>query len=230
MAWLHYVGGKYTPRKFVEEAKRYGFSRRIPGHMLKKLSWGDSIYFAVWRGNDGIHVVFRSNEEAAKGQRYVKGKAEIFAKGKIEAITFEDPKLWEELKKELRVQGRIISTYSSKPRRVNRACGSYIEGGGIAVDASIEEIWEIAERIAKKLDLGKVRVMIKGPLTKVFDQPKEILAPFTRSLLFYHEAHDMVIDIEPEGEAKTGKIVEIQDYVLAKRKDDFAIPLPLGVR
>ncbi|MEM4297769.1 MAG: hypothetical protein QW815_05315 [Nitrososphaerota archaeon] len=200
--WLHYVGGKYTPTRFVHEAAQYGFSRRIPFHLLKSLSWGDTILFASWKGSN----TFKS------------GKAEIFCQGHITRISIEDPETMTILQQELEQSGKIISASEAK-QLIRRACGYYYAGGSIKVSASVHEIYTI---ITTKCP-NKPPVMIMGPITAVFNPPKTINAPFTRSLIRIHTPQSTTIDIH----AEKGDIVTISEHIVAKKKDDFAIPLAL---
>jgi len=221
MAWLHYIGGKYTQKSFIAEAKRYGFSRRIPSHMLKLIKWGDPIYFATWRGTKDLTLIGDNGKE--EENHFKRGKAEIFAKGKIDRITIEDPEVNRKVQERLRKEGKIIRTYGGSGRMVKRACGYYYEGGGAETTAELDEIYEIAVEVAG----GKpFKVMIMGDLIEVFDPPKEINAPFTRSLLHYDDPAGQILDVEYEVH---GAIVELKDYRRARKKDDFALPLPLEV-
>lgn len=227
MTWLHYIGGRYTPKGFIEEARKYGVSRRIPALFLKSLTWGDRVYCATWKGTKGLHLLERQKEV---GNVYKRGNAEIFASFRVSRIVIEDTEINQKVQERLRNEGKVLSTHSGSGRMVRRACGYYFEGGGVETSASISEIAGMAEEEATKLGrfsyVNPYQVMIMGELEKVFNPPREINAPFTRSLLRWDEAGEAVIDVE--GQVESGELVEIQEHVVAHKKDDFALPLPLG--
>lgn len=46
-SWLHWIGNQYySIRKFIEEARLIGVSRRVPRDVLRKMKWGDMIFLA----------------------------------------------------------------------------------------------------------------------------------------------------------------------------------------
>jgi len=58
-SWLHWIGNQYySIRKFIEEARLIGVSRRVPQPVLKKMKWGDMIFLASKEENLKSPVIF----------------------------------------------------------------------------------------------------------------------------------------------------------------------------
>lgn len=214
--WLHYVGGKYTPTRFIHEANKYGFARRIPFHMLQSIHWGDTVAFAIWKGSADVHIV---GEEK---NTFKAGKAEIFAYGTISRISIEDPEIQKIVHTTLVQKGKVISV-SSSSQLVLRACGFYYSSGSITTSATVQEIYEIAKEAAQKLNRNP-SPMIMGQITTVLSPPQTITAPFTRSLILMPTPSEITVDVQGE-QTSTGTVVHVHSHTVAKKKDDFAIPL-----
>lgn len=183
--------------------------------LLGSLSWGDSVYFAHWQGAEPL--LDQSGEKI--GGKLAYGKAHVFARGIISRITIEEPDVRIYVINELSKAGKVTEIRSGGRRLVRRACGTYVEGGAVIVKASLKEIYEVACKSGKDF-----HVMIMGNIAEVYTPVREINAPFTRGLMAYNDASDTTV--EPEYTVENS-IIEVGDHVIAKRKDDFAIPLAL---
>ncbi len=177
--WLHYVGGLYTPEKFIKEAKRIGISRRIPLRNLKSLQWGDEVLCAEWKPWTAVTYAGGETKEHSAG--FKSGDARIFCSFIIRHVFVENPEVNKALQEILRAQGKITD-YLPQPiggGRVERECGVYYTGGEILTSASISEIYQILQSLDPK-----TKVMIGGELKSVYDPPVVVSGvPFTRTLL-----------------------------------------------
>ena len=107
--YLHYIGhGLYSPKRFMNESKRYGVNRAIAFNLLSGMKWGDVILLAQ-------HV----KEE--------KPTAVAFGYFTTTTLTFNLP---EEVKREINTtleeKGYIIRETGGNGSPVERACGSYM--------------------------------------------------------------------------------------------------------
>jgi hypothetical protein len=222
-AWLHYIGGNYTPRRFVIEARKHGVSRRIPARLLKSISWGDKVYCATWEGSlsslskNGINIMEGFGGESKGVGKFQEGRAEIFAMFTIDRIVIEDREINVAVQRRLREQGLIKEVHDSPGKMVRRACGYYVESGSIIVSerTTIAQIAEIAFEIAAG---QRFNVMIQGRLRKVYAPPRALAAPFTRGLMRIEDLDQDVIDISGDH-----ALVEVTSHVVARKKDDFAV-------
>lgn len=173
--WLHYVGGKYTPAKFIAESKRVGFiTRRAPANQVKSMHFKDSVLLLDWR----------------------KGKPACFGEFKITGVVF-DGELNQKLIEELKQEDKIIEDNTGGPStQVDRECGEFTMGGGASVrdDVDIPEIMEKAERLQDEIQSAKglskasggtVWCMVMGVLTKEYFPPRTLdpIPPFTRGFM-----------------------------------------------
>lgn len=173
--WLHYVGGKYTPQKFIAESKRVGFiTRRAPANQVKAMHFKDTVLFLDWR----------------------KGKPACFGEFVVTGIVFDGElnlKLIEELKAEDKIEQ---DNTGGDAVTVDRECGTFTMGGGATLrdDVDIPEIMEKAERIQDELQAarglskesgGTVWCMVMGVLTTEFFPPRTLdpVPPFTRGFM-----------------------------------------------
>ncbi|RKY57538.1 MAG: hypothetical protein DRP94_08610 [Candidatus Latescibacterota bacterium] len=203
--YLHYVGGLYTPEKFVEEARRIGVSRRIPLRSIRNLKWGDEVLCASWEPHKA--VVIERGEEKEHSAGFKEGKARVFCSFKVTRLFVEDPDTNFVLQTRLRARDKIVSEALEEERRVERECGTYYTSGSITVDASIEEIYGIIADINPK-----AKVMIGGELHREFSPPVVLDGvPFTRTLYKLWDE---------ETELKEGEVVFIQDHRIARTKKE----------
>jgi len=157
MHWLHYVGGFYSPAKFIAEAKRNGVARRVSPSMAHTMSFGDVVTLLNWRG----------------------GEPAAFAAFTITRITLQAD-IAQMVGDQLAEEGKAHSVAGGG--QVVRECGSYDIQAVYAVDVPLEEIVEKAVQTAKKLGV-KCSFMVGGPLSQVFDPPYSVDAPFTRGFI-----------------------------------------------
>lgn len=201
MVWLHYVGGRYTPSSFVDEARKEGVSRRIPLTHLKNVSWGDIVFCAKWEGGRTLVSTPQGDKFASNRAR---GYAHVFCAFAVERVTFEDALVWKQIK--ARIADRIVET-TQLNRVVRRRCGLYVETEVVKVDISIGEIYGIARSIDPK-----AHVMIQGPLVGVLEPPKVLVAPFARGLIKLSEK---------EGGRTQGDLALVLDHIITRTKKEW---------
>jgi len=154
--FLHYVGGNYTPEKFVEEAKRLGITRRVPPSAVRQFSFGDKVVVAY----------------------YNSGKPFAFAEFEINGIVLRG-EVAQNIIAQLVLEGRC----NINPNSVGsfeRECGEY-EYATFEIDqnVTIHEIAYRAEQYAKQTG-AELWFMLGGVLTCVYDEPQKISEPFFR--------------------------------------------------
>lgn len=139
MHWLHYIGGYYTPRKFIVEARGSGVNRKVAPNLAKSFSFGDTVTCLY----------------------YLRGMVKAFAEFRIDKITL-DGDIAQQVGEELARQGK--AEYDDVGGLVVRECGSYVVIGGWKVKATIEEIVSLAQEFTDKLSC-----FVGGPLIKVYE-------------------------------------------------------------
>lgn len=115
MRWLHFVGGHYTPKKFLAEAKSQGISRRCPTTVAKAMSKGDEVLLLDWTGREAKHFATFSVDTLFLDSAHSKAAADKLG----------------------------LAPASSSGRMVVRECGSFVLGlrfstGGHTLRALIE--------------------------------------------------------------------------------------------
>jgi hypothetical protein len=204
--FMTYIGGKYSPKSFIAEAKRVGFiTRRAPANQVKAMHFKDNVVLLDWR----------------------KGKPAAFGEFVVTGVVFDgelNAKLIEELKKE----DKIVEDNTGGPStQVERECGEFAMGGGASVrdDVDIPEIMEKAERLNDELQggmgLGKesrgtVWCMVMGVLTKEYLPPRTLdpAVPFTRGFMTLPEGTSFVTahGDEISHGAPSSQIVGVENY------------------
>lgn len=147
---LHWVGRTlYSPRKFEQEAVKYGITRRIALKVLQSMSWGDRVYLI------GL-------KDKKRKQGHVFG---YFHLHRIVGIS-------EGVTDRLLAEGRAhITDLGGKV--VHRKCGSYVEGPTYSVRAEISEITAIQQETGEKTPL-----MVGGTFIKVDPPVRMVDIPF----------------------------------------------------
>jgi hypothetical protein len=148
--WRHFIGGFYTPEKFICEARKDGVSRRVAPGTAKAMTFGDDVQLLYWRN----------------------GKPVLIAEFTI--TTLLTPA---EIGKEL--GSKPISSGGGESTRVVRACGSYEICGSLVLEADSPGLGELvshALEIAgdKGIDLW---FMIGGSLSRVYEPAIELDPP-----------------------------------------------------
>ncbi len=202
--WLHYVGGYYTPKKFLREARRIGISRRASSNIVKNMNFGDRVLLLNWR----------------------EGRPAAFGEFRISRIFF-DADLQAQVVEKLKAEDKIVEDHSGgASTKVTRECGSYMMGGGASVsdDTTSRDIIETAEKIRE--EEGKqgeaLWVMIGGELTGTIVPPQTVVLadgafpPFTRS--FMHMPEGLTFKDEGEAPAITPAVVGVRGYGKRTRK------------
>ncbi|MCG3177527.1 MAG: hypothetical protein MOGMAGMI_02501 [Candidatus Omnitrophica bacterium] len=204
--YLHYIGGKYTPRKFIAESKRVGFiTRRAPANQVKAMHFKDTVILLDWR----------------------KGKPAAFGEFIVTGVVF-DGELNAKLIEELKAEDKIVEDNTGGGSvTVDRECGSFSMGGGAGVreDVDIPEIMEKAEKIqAEQQDavgLGKesrgtVWCMVMGVLTKEYFPPRTLdpVPPFTRGFMQMLEGTTFIAAHGDEipHDAPASQVVGVENY------------------
>jgi hypothetical protein len=165
--WLHYVGGFYTPKKFISEARKFGITRRIAPNVAKTTYYGDHVILLDWR----------------------QGSPVAFAEFVIDKIA-ADHEIMQAVTMQLKEQGHIVEERapagSGGVSQVDRECGSFTLGGGAVVDdeTTIKDIVEKGQKVAVEKGAAP-KWMIGGWLTRVFVPPLalEPKPPFSRGFL-----------------------------------------------
>ena len=149
--WRHFVGGHYTPGRFIREARRLGVTRRVAANVAKAMAFGDTVELLHWK----------------------RGRPVLFAE-----FTVTDIILPVEISIEVRKKHRRLKV--SGGSRIVRECGSYEMVGVCAIEPddglTLQQIAVEAIEIAERLKLAPW-CMIGGPLTKVYKPPVEVSPP-----------------------------------------------------
>lgn len=163
--YLHYIGRRYyTMETFIEEAKKFGVSRAVPLHQLKKLHWGDKIYTAFYQKDD-------------KGPY-----ALVFGYFPVLGLNITNSEVKERMKQDKRYREVRHEVVSGGGARVTRGCGSYSIGSVSYVDNDVSELAEIIEDASKELGV-KTKVMAASPYFYTVGPFKVRGVPFSRGLL-----------------------------------------------
>lgn len=166
--WLHYVGARSLDR-FISETAKYSVQRAIGFNMLKNFDWGQPVLLAY---------SLRERELGEKPSRHV--AARVFGYFTVSGLTCDLPKpIMQELASSLNVIE--AKDFGASGLTVNRACGSYSVGAAYYVEDSLQDIVAKAKEICHKhgLDPAAFKWFLTGSL-KVFQQPLDIKAPWTR--------------------------------------------------
>lgn len=133
MHWLHFIGQKYYTRKrFVDEARRYGITRRVSLQVLRSMDWDDTVLLAIVEGK--TPVMF--------------GQFQVTRLSGISKIARQALEAFFGVKK-----------ISDGGTMVVRGCGSYLAGPSYQIDASLPEIAEFLDGIQRNgHDIGKLMV------------------------------------------------------------------------
>jgi len=174
MIWLHYVGGFYTPQKFLTEAKKFGVSRRVAPNVARFMSYGDVIKLLDWNN----------------------GQPLLFAEFVISGISM-DAEISEQLAPELikEDKARLVSQGGNT---VIRECGSYVTSATYQVDIGLGEVVEKANEIAARLDI-KPNYMLTGRLSCihnppiVMDPPPQFSRGFIKTFEPVRNEHDQTV-------------------------------------
>jgi hypothetical protein len=150
MDYIHFVGGKYTPKSFVQEARRMGWSRNFGIGHTKSLKWDDVIFFATKHPN-------------------VENGYIIFAKGLITSIS-----LPAEITSQMEDEGLIekSSGGGGGGGMEIRECGSYSVSGvcRVSQDVSIEKLAKRAEEICKEKGFN-LKCLVRGYISEAYQTP-----------------------------------------------------------
>lgn len=149
MRWTHFVGGFYSPKKFLEEAKRIGVSRKCPPSVAKSMSLGDEVMVLEWRPD----------------KNKTGGKAFHFASFQITGI-FLDGKATQAV-----IDKLGLSAVPGSARTIVRECGSFVIGREVALPSGtpLRHVIEAAETAGPLKDLligGRITEELKPPVER----------------------------------------------------------------
>lgn len=153
MRWLTFIGGRYTPQKFIAEASKIGVSRRIP--RTSKVEFGDTVILA--RYGSPVYSF-------------------AFGEFRVSRLTLEQGTA-EQVKVKLFEQGHTVYEGGGDPISMKRECGEYTVSSRSSTDAALQEIKEII----KEIDPNAM-IMIGGPLVRTFYSPLIPAPKFSRGL------------------------------------------------
>ncbi len=150
--WRHFVGGRYTPDRFVQEAKVIGVTRRVAAALAKSMAFGDTVQLLYWRH----------------------GRPVLFAEFTITTITLPD-KIAAEVARQ--TGKKVKPSGQNGGQRIVRECGSYKETGTLIIEP--DDQLTLSDLVAKAILISKEKgiapwVMIGGPLKQVFDPVLEV--------------------------------------------------------
>jgi hypothetical protein len=148
--WRHFVGGFYTPKKFISEAHREGVSRRVAPGIAKAMAFGDLVQLMHWR----------------------RGKPALIAEFSITNL-LTSAEIGSELGSCLEPSG------GGGNAKVVRACGSYEICGSLVLEADSPGLGELVSRALEIAEAKGIEpwFMIGGPLSRVYDPPLELDPP-----------------------------------------------------
>jgi len=128
--WLHFVGKSfYKLDAFVQEACRYGVSRRVARNVLEKMHFGDRVLLAQHTGKGAI--VF--------GEFTIR---QIFGLSEAASARVHE-----------RFETKVVD---SEPMPVERECGSYmVTGATIIKNVDIPDILSVCQDLK---DIGKLMI------------------------------------------------------------------------
>ena len=188
--FLHYVGaGIYGMDAFAEEAKKIGVHRSIGFNKLKLMEWSDEIFLAEHRKNKrGPYAI-------------------VFGYFRVSGISYTLP---DEIKKEVIENLDIVRIDESTSGKIQRECGSYVEGVTTYVNNTLQEILAIIQRICLKhdLDVNDYKYFVAGKFVGIEAKRLGYGATFFRG---YKEiAREVVTEAEtiPEDEHFVSEILQ----------------------
>jgi len=149
--WQHYIGGFYTPDKFVEETKRQGASRRCAPNVASAMAYGDLVHCLAWNA----------------------GEATCFATLVVHGVSAQE-EIARVVATDLAAEGKCREMYSQS-NVVVRACGSYVSSVHHVVTAELSEVVERLVATGKAMGVKPV-LLIRGTLRDVYDPPKALPA------------------------------------------------------
>ncbi len=133
MTWLHFIGKQYySTSQFIEEAKKYGVSRRISFQNLKNMRFGDKIYLFQWNGKS----------------------SELFGYFVFERILGINHNILEEA----REKGIIRRVADLGDEVIKRGCGNYILRASYTTENPEAMLDLLEEKYKAKEDLGKLMI------------------------------------------------------------------------
>lgn len=187
----HYVGQGYYPedQRFIEEAQKFGISRRTPANIAKNMNFRDRIVFLRYGGREAKTVF-------------------AFCEGKITDIVLEK-EIADKIGQKLADKG--CATYNGDiAGNIERGCGSFsVIGGWTVSGVSLQEIMAEAISLAEEKE-EKLFVMIGAKLSKIYDAPTMLVPPpaFTRTFL---HLPDETYNFE-DGDVEETRIIGIGNY------------------
>ena len=211
--WLHYIGGYYSPDKFIRETKRHGMNRKVAPNVASAMEYGDTVICLEWNHRE----------------------PHAFAECVINGVSFP-AEITGRLGQKLVDDGQATERQGSGAVIV-RECGSYVDGGGYVVGEGVKLSYlaKKAKEIAAELGI-ELSCFVSGRLSKVHTPPVVVqpYPPFTRGFmrvrnesLWDCDPNAIVIDNEPQPNAVNG-IISYAKRRNKERKDLNLRLLPSG--
>lgn len=135
--WLHHIGASFypTPKAFVEEALKYGVTRRVSLQTLKRMNWADLVLLATPDGKSRV----------------------IFGEYNITKLSGISGPGWEAIRQGAMDLGKTATMQSVPVRQgqvITRGCGSYVVAAKWELHSGDLSLGEIAEILQKAKDAG----------------------------------------------------------------------------
>lgn len=202
--YQHFIGGHYTRKSFIREARKHGVSRGIAPNVAKGMNFGDTVVLVAWEH----------------------GHPAAFAEFVVSSVNLPS-NVAEVVYGALMANGRATAN-GGGGAWVVRECGSYMEGAGctLAEDVKLSEIVERAVSASEALGV-QPKILLGGYLSKVYDAPVILESDsvkfhrgFARinddaAMWDFDGTRSTVID----GEVTGNRVVGVEHYAKRERKE-----------
>lgn len=203
-AWLHFIGGYYkNTDRFIDEAIKSRISRRAPAQMVRNMQFGDRLILL----------------------RYERDQVYAFAEAQIIGITL-DHEIAQAVGEQLAEKATYQEPSGGAGQEIERECGSYFLMGTWTVNANLQEVLDIALKIAEEKRSTPLIVMINAELMQIYES-RVYLNPapkFTRGFTKVSEQSQYYIEPQPMSGEKT--IFSIRNYSKKPRPSRSRKPIP----
>jgi len=188
--WIDFIGATYYSKQgFIDEAKQYGVTRRVPLMQLGKMRFGDRVLVAIPEGKTPVVFGYFLIERLS-------GLSTSAVKALVKSFTT-----------------RLMSQGG---RVVHRGCGSYIEGATLAIDATIDEIVAVLKKVA---DPGKLMIGGRFEDHEEIRLKSVKPGSETRTVRLFNYDGFLVAAHEAKQVQKSAGAVAVRGYFYAKAED-----------
>lgn len=168
----------YSPKRFVNEARRLGVQRAIAWPTLQTITWGQTILAGEYtktrskcskpHDEPSAGLMAENKCDGCGGKGYTETPvASIFGFFQVDGLSYELPP---EMEKLVASKLDIVKVVPPPPAaNEQRACGSYGIGGSAYVNDSIEQIVAKIRESAKELKMNpmKFKYFLRGRFQEV---------------------------------------------------------------